>query len=218
MEVLAISEQIQVNQQIEIEVKSGPYKGTYPSKIAAINEEFVKIYPPFKSESVVPLRPGSDIFVFFTGDDAAYKFNSKVIRRIKENIHLLVIEPPEEIVRIQRRNYFRLEVKRDVRYRLINDDLEPIQDYVDSKTIDISGGGVKLILNSELEENDLVEMLIDIPDLSDVPLPGEVKQIYSLPDGKAVGIEFINLKRRVRDQIIGWLFDYQRQLRRKGLL
>ena len=77
---------------------------------------------------------------------------------------------------------------------------------------------MRLVLESDLKVDDLVEIKIDIEDLKDSPLLGKVRNIYEMPNGRAAGIEFIDINRRVRDQIIGWLFDYQRELRKKGLL
>ena len=207
-----------VNQQIEIEVKLGPYKGSYQSKIAAVEDNQIKILPPYNDGGIVPLRSGREINILYTGKDAAYKFKTRVIDRIKENIPLLIIEPPEQIVRIQRRDFFRLDVKIDVKYRKLDEERKPLEEYIATKTCDLSGGGARIVLESDLEEEDIVELLIDIDEIKNIPLRCKVRETYNLPNGKAAGLEFIEINRKVRDLIIGWLFDYQRELRKKGLL
>lgn len=209
---------LSVNQSIEIEVKKGPYKGSFPSKIEEINQDNIKVLPPYQKGEIVPLRKDTRINVFFTGDDAAYKFSSQVIDRIKEQIRLLVINSPEEIVRIQRRDYFRLDVKKDAKYRELDEEMEIDGEFIETQTVNLSGGGVRLIDESQLSEGDLIEIMIDISEIEDVKIIGEVQQKYDLPNGEAVGIEFKEVSRHLRDQIIGWLFDYQRELRKKGLL
>lgn len=220
---LITDKKLKINQSIDIEVKKGLYKGTFPSKIDEVNEENVKILAPYRNGEIVPLREGTEVNIFFTGNDAAYKFNSEIIERIKEQVKLLVITPPEDIVRIQRRDYFRLDVKKDAKYRKLDDyelgdKIDCNKDFIESQTIDLSGGGVRLVNESDLEEGDFIELMIDLSGIKEVTILGEVKQEYSLPNGEAVGVEFKDISRQARDEIIGWLFDYQRELRKKGML
>jgi len=220
---LITDKKLRVNQSIDIEVKKGLYKGTFPSKIDEVNEENIKVLAPYRNGEIVPLRAGTEVNIFFTGNDAAYKFNSEIIDRIKEQVKLLIITPPEEIVRIQRRDYFRLDVKKDAKYRKLDDyelgdEIDCNKSFIESQTIDLSGGGVRLVNESDLEEGDFIELMIDLSGIKEVMILGEVKQEYSLPNGEAVGVEFKDISRQARDEIIGWLFDYQRELRKKGML
>jgi len=211
------SKMLKVNQSIEVEIRKGVYSGTYTSKIEEINEDNIKILTPFKKGEIIPVHIGTNLNIFFTGKDAAYTFHSQVIDRLKENVRLLVITPPEDINRIQRRDFFRLNVKKDAKYRKVNRQLEPEEEYLETSTIDISAGGVRLALESELTKGDLIEITIAIPAL-DEEIIGEIKQIYSLKNGKAAGIEFKGISQHTRDSIMSWLFDYQRKLRKKGML
>jgi c-di-GMP-binding flagellar brake protein YcgR len=82
----------------------------------------------------------------------------------------------------------------------------------------LSGGGIKLVLESELKKDDIIEMLLDIEGIEELPIMGKVRELYDIPDGQAAGIEYIDINRKIRDLIISWMFDYQRELRKKGLL
>lgn len=210
---------LKVNQKVELEINQGPYRGTYPSKIEDITENKIKVMPPYVKGELLPLRKGLELKVYFTGDDAAFGFSSQVIERLKEPIPLLVILAPEEIVRIQRRDFFRLEVRKNVWYYRINKEGEPIEDLKKTVSSNLSGGGIRIVLDGqELNYGTMIQLFIDLPEIKDIPITGRVVQQYDLPDGKAAGIEFVNISSRTRDQIIGWLFEYQRKLRRKGLL
>ncbi|MFW6381071.1 MAG: flagellar brake protein [Bacillota bacterium] len=211
---------LEINQKIQLEIDRGPYQGTFPSKIADIEDEVIKVVPPYDKGELLPLRRNLELKVYFTGDDAAFYFESKVIGREREPIPLIVLTPPETLKRIQRRNYFRLEVSEPIYYRRLDEEEEPLEEFRESKTVDVSGGGVKMVLDQPLEADDLLELYLNIPDIDDVPILGKVRQIYTLPDDytKAAGIEFIRISSRIRDTIVGWLFDYQRKLRRRGLL
>ena len=208
-----------VNKNIQIEVNRGPYQGDYKSKVSEINPDNIKILTPYIKEELVPLRVGAGIVVFFTGNNAAYTFNSQVIDREKEKVPVLVIEPPDEINRIQRRDYFRLEVQVELQYRLLDEDGKPVEeDFIESVTLDISAGGIRMVVDEYIQEDTLIEIYMDIPEIKDIPVYGKVVNHYRNNTAKAVGIKFTGISTGLRDEIMSWLFDKQRELRQKGLL
>ncbi len=217
---------LEVNQDVEIEVKKGPYRGTYETRVADLKEEEIDLLTPFAEGSLVPLRQGLEVRIFFAGDSAAYKFPATIKYRSSNSVPTLTVEKPdsEDIVKIQRRQHFRLEVRKKVFYRQVDDDWEPLTSgFEETHTMDISGGGVKMLLpgEEEIEMEDLLEIKLDIEAVEGVPIISRVVNEYSMPDmpdNKAVGLEYLDINRRTRDALMGWLFDYQRKLRRKGLL
>ena len=214
-------EDLEVNDNIEIEIKQGYYKGQYQSRISDKKEDKLYVLIPYNDGKLVPIGTGVEVEVLIAHDSAAYKFKSRVINRIKEPIPQLIIEAPdnEDFIKIQRRKYFRLEVKRKVFYRRVNKDWEPKEEeFIESSTIDISGGGIKMVLNEDLPNNIFIELMLDIPAIEGVKIVSKTVRKYELPDGKAIGVEFLDINPRSRDALMGWLFDYQRKLRRKGLI
>lgn len=217
---------LSVNQNVELEVKKGPYRGNYKTKIADIKEEKIDVLTPYKDGSLVPLRRGLEIIVFFAGESAAYKFSEEIIDRAQEPVPTITVRKPDkdDIVKIQRRQHFRLEVRKKVLYRQVDEHWETEEEnFRETHSMDISAGGVKMLipLDSDLQEGDLLEIKLDIEAIEDVPIISEVVNYYrmpDLPDKKALGIKFLDINRRTRDALMGWLFDYQRKLRRKGLL
>ncbi len=208
------SDILKINQNIKIEVKEGPYQGGYTSKIADIFSDSIGIVTPYMQEEIVSLRIGLEIEVFLTGDRAAYRFDSRIVDRKRDEVPLLIISLPENIIRIQRRDYFRIDVNKGIKYRRVDED----EEYRETTTADISGGGVKMAVNEKLENDTIVEVKLDIPGLKEIPLQARVVNQYNLPGGRAVGIEFTDINIKQQDIIIGWMFDYQRNLRNKGLL
>ncbi|MFP4661024.1 MAG: flagellar brake protein [Halanaerobiales bacterium] len=214
--------ELQVNKRIDILVEDGPYQGSYLSKVAEVNEDNFKVTSPFNKGEIVPLRTGQQVQVFCTGNSAAYTFFAKIQERQSRPIALLTLQRTSDIIRIQRREYFRIEVKRDVKYRIIDTQAVNMEEdekkFYKTQTIDISAGGVKLVADDRMPADGMIELYLDIPGLEKVALVGEIVNNYNLPDGRAVGIEFRNINQNQQDIIIGWLFDYQRELRKKGLL
>lgn len=211
-------EKLKINQKVDVEIKRGSYQGKYLCKVAEITDSNIKITSPFIRGELVPLRRGQSINVYFTREDAAYMFTTTVIDREIEPVPLISLKPPAKVNRIQRREYFRIDVQRNLSYCILNSDLEAVSGYKETTTIDLSGGGLKMVVDEDLKEETLIELYLDLPELEDKPIVGKVINIYGDGDTRSVGIEFIAINNYYREKIISWLFDYQRKLRQKGLL
>lgn len=210
---------IEVNQKFELIVEEGPYKGNYLSQVADITDDVIKVTVPLVHGEIIPLRLNLDVLMYFTGVQAAYSYKTKIIGREEEGeIPLLHLAIPEEKYRIQRREFFRLEVREKVIYRILDDSLEPVSEFKETHTIDISGGGVKMFINEPVQKGMFLELFLQIPGLENVAIISRIVNIFDVEAGLAVGIKFIEIDEYIQEEIISWLFDYQRKLRQRGLL
>lgn len=211
--------ELHVNKRIDIFIKDGEYQGSYLSKVADVNNRELKVTAPFSKGEIVPLRMEQQVQLFYTGTNAAYTFLAKIIARQNKPVALLTLEKISEVKRIQRREFFRIEAKRKVNYRGIDENSDNNdEDFKESMTMDISAGGIKLLADDSIPTTGILELTIDIPGLENIQLKGEIVNTYNLPDGSAVAVGFLDIKPNQQDVIITWLFDYQRELRKKGLL
>lgn len=210
-----------INQNIELIIDEGPYQGNYKSKVSDITPEGIKVMAIYKKEEIIPLRKGSKVEVLFEGDNAYYSLKTEVIKRIKNRVPLLVLKNNNKINRIQRRNFFRLKLTKQIEYILLEDNKDKIQkkDYQTTTAINLSGGGLLMVLKENMKINDRVLIDLNIDDI-DKMLKGKVVRIRYNKDGysKTAGIKFIDLDRKDRDKIISYLFNYQRKLRRRGMI
>ena len=210
---------IEVNQKFELIVEEGPYKGNYLSQVADITDDVLKVTVPLVHGEIIPLRLNLDVLMYFTGVQAAYSYKTKIIGREEEGVvPLLHLAIPEEKYRIQRREFFRLEVREKVIYRILDDSLEPVSEFKETHTIDISGGGVKMFINEPVQKGMFLELFLQIPGLENVAIISRIVNIFDVEAGLAVGIKFIEIDEYIQEEIISWLFDYQRKLRQRGLL
>ena len=217
---MAVLENLEVNDNLELEIKSGPYQGTYPSKVADIDDEHIKILTPYSKGELIPVRKNLFLEVYYTDERAAYRFYTRVIQREREPLPALYLEQPSEVERIQRRDYFRLEVTEDIKYSRIDEEGQQLEDYQQTKMLDISGGGIKMKLNDTVPpEGTEIRILLDIEALQGIPVKGRIVQIYNLKNReKAAGVEFVDINPQLREAIVSWIFNKQREMRRKGLL
>ena len=115
-------------------------------------------------------------------------YKTKIIGREEEGeVPLLHLAIPEEKYRIQRREFFRLEVREKVIYRILDDSLEPVSEFKETHTIDISGGGVKMFINEPVQKGMFLELFLQIPGLENVAIISQIVNIFDVEAGLAVG-------------------------------
>ncbi|TDO94480.1 c-di-GMP-binding flagellar brake protein YcgR [Halanaerobium saccharolyticum] len=210
--------ELEINQKVEVEVLTGTYQGNYLSKVADFVEAGVIITGLYREGSPLPIRLNQPVNVYYTTDRAAYKFESKILKRTNKPIPLLLIEGSDSVTRIQRRDYFRLDVTGTVDvYKMIEDKNYP-KKVAEARLLDISGGGIKIQLKKKFEKGE--EILINLKNILKpkefikskvVRIGRENNELYNY------GIEFLEIEEEQREEIIQWIFAYQRKSRKKGL-
>lgn len=210
--------ELEINQKLEIEVLSGTYQGNYLSKVADFIEAGVIITGLYREGAPLPIRLKQPINVYYTTDRAAYKFKSKILKRTNKPIPLLLIERSDSVNRIQRRDFFRLDVtgKVDI-YKMISNKSYP-KKVAAARLLDISGGGIQMQLQKKLEKGE--EILLSLKNIlrpkefiksKIVRVKKENNEVYNY------GVKFKEIEKEQREEIIKWIFAYQRQSRKKGL-
>lgn len=210
--------ELEINQKLEIEVLSGTYQGNYLSKVADFIEAGVIVTGLYREGAPLPIRLEQPINVYYTTDRAAYKFKSKILKRTNKPIPLLLIERSDSVNRIQRRDFFRLDVtgKVDI-YKMISNKSYP-KKVAAARLLDISGGGIQMQLQKKLEKGE--EILLSLKNIlrpkefiksKIVRVKKENNEVYNY------GVKFKEIEKEQREEIIKWIFAYQRQSRKKGL-
>ncbi len=212
---------LSINQNIELVVKEGQFQGSYNSKVADIVDDEIFIMSIYKREELIPLRVGIKVDVLYEGDSAFYSLSSEITGRKKEPLPMLSIKLTDNIERIQRRSFFRVQINKNIQYISLKEQRkkETQPRFKETTAIDLSGGGLLMVLKDELKVNDRLLFKLDIEDF-DKLVEGKIVRIKYNKDGysKTAGIEFVDIDRKDRDKIISYLFNYQRKLRRRGMI
>jgi len=210
--------ELEINQKLEIEVLSGAYQGNYLSKVADFLEAGIIITGLYREGAPLPIRLNQTVNVYYTTDRAAFKFESEILKRTNKPIPLLLIEKSDSVKRIQRRDYFRLDVtgKVDV-YKMIDDHSYP-KKISAARLLDISGGGIQMQLKNKLNKGE--EILLSLKNIlapkkfiksKIVRIHRENDELYNY------GVQFMEIEDEQREEVIQWIFAYQRKSRKKGL-
>ncbi|HBG49240.1 MAG TPA: hypothetical protein DDW90_07025 [Cyanobacteria bacterium UBA9971] len=155
------------------------------------------------------LPEGKELEAVVYTDSGIYAFDSIVINSPLE--HDFVIEIPDEKKRIQRRDYIRAPF--NLKFVLSKNGME-----IETKTINIGGGGVRFLVKDELKTNDIWDFTLYMPDGTVAKGKGII--LYSLLQGKLVVsvIKFVDISETDRNRIIKKCFEEEvRNLKLKKL-
>ncbi|WP_337020382.1 flagellar brake protein [Oceanobacillus massiliensis] len=195
----------------------------YHCKIVEKNKKYFMIDYPIhsKTKRTAHLKKGTFISVTFIGNDQAiYQFTSKIADKVKMNIPALAITIPEneDIKRIQRREYVRIETSVDIAVHSADKLFAPFT----TVTSDISGGGMAIVVpkNIQLEINSKADVWLPLPmqnseyhyvyGQTEIVLIREVNNRVNL-----VSLKFNSIGQADRQKIVRFCFEKQREARQK---
>lgn len=218
MTSLNVFKELKIGDPLEIELVEYKNRSNHiiASQLVDKKNDLLIINNPLKRGVPYPLQEGQKIkIVFYREEKGIYSFLAEIVNKLQGRLTIYTVKPIGEPEKIQRRYYFRL----DVILRVILKDLT--EDIVtESFTKDISGGGMKLISKKSFEEGKLMECTVYLKDNEKITFTGEVIRSVSNPSTKEyeVGIKYRDIGEGVRNSIISFIFERQRQLRKKGLI
>ncbi|WP_066637232.1 flagellar brake protein [Desulfolucanica intricata] len=193
----------------------------YHSSIQDLDEKYLYIaLPTFMSQPLI-LLPGETVTVRFTGPSECFIGTCKVIGFKKDSISMFRLTKPNNLERVQQRKFFRYATLMDVFYADIpGEGNNP--EYIHAKALDISGGGMKLLLNKPYSVGSQLLLKFQITgkngDFQEIQSKVRViRKEASRPEQDKyhiMGVEFIELTETQRCKIIGYIY---REMAKKGL-
>lgn len=207
-----------VNQLIDIEYELTGEDGQtiieyYPSRIRDVYPDYLVIDYPLREGYPLPLHVNEVITLRFIQNQTPYECSVKIISKQSTPVPLLKVTLPKKIIKVQKRNWVRLPYTTEVKYRLAGYRVP----YYKGLSVDISGGGLLLHTNHPIDVDEILEIEFAIDDTTisttcRVVRCTPVKQVYR------IALEFIALPEAERDKIMGFIFQKQREMIKKGLL
>jgi c-di-GMP-binding flagellar brake protein YcgR len=207
-----------VTQKIDIIVEgSGKARQIYFSRIEDLGTDTITIAAPYRKGRFLPPWTGRKFSVRVPAEGCAYLFESTLLRTVSDPIALWVIAPPVNIKKVQVRAYVRLPDVLDVTLELLGKE-ESEGDVITTLTKDISGGGIKVVLNNPLPAGTKLRVILPLPGVGTVVTMGEV--VRGIPpeqsgDRPAAAIEFRDIRERDRGNIVKYIFKKQIERRKK---
>ena len=155
---------------------------------------------------------------FMTNEKQSFAFNTEVLGRKGGTVPMIILTcpSPEEFLKIQRREYVRVESKVDV-------SIEFDGQFTPLVTEDISAGGLAVILNRPVNfrEDDKVKLTIVLPfsngDIKYVQTSAIVVRIFEKDGIHLASIQFTDTDDLDKQHIVRFCFERQLLLRKKEL-
>lgn len=181
--------------------------------------------PTFHVTKIIAIEEKKDVFVVHSiskelllgavltvkreFNDMIFLFTTKVLAtKEKDGKGILTLEIPKHIDRIQRREFYRLPLQ--VKISLKNSENKLCL----GETIDISGTGINLELNSKLEINEIISLTLNITD--DFILENMGGIVKRGAKGNKLpyryGINFIYIDTHTQEQLVAHIFKVQKML------
>lgn len=152
---------------------------------------------------------------YMTDDKESYAFNTEVLGRKAGNIPtvLLSCPPPEEFIRIQRREFVRVETSTDVA-------IEYNDQFFQFITEDISAGGLAIQLRKDVpfQEGETVKLTIVLPfvngDVRYVQTTAEIIRFFEKGNIKLASLFLTNTDDIDKQYIVRFCFERQLIIRK----
>ena len=238
-----ISSIIEPGQKIEFqsvrmeegELSNGEKRVYRSAVFDVISEDSIEIMMPTEGTKMILLPVGRVYaMVFFVGKNL-YSCDAEVVDRYKrDNAVLLAMKIISNLRRFQRREYYRFSCSLTMNSRNLEE--EEIRAFEENKSIlipelplkqgiilDISGGGLRFLATQAYDVGSLIycTYILNSKTLNkEYNLVGEVLESKEMPEKPGVfehRVRFTNIKESERDEIIRYIFDEERKIRRKEM-
>lgn len=202
-------------------------KDVYKSNVQDITDKYIAISLPVANGAYASLIRGENIEIIYSDDKNVYSFYSTVIGRKKDKIPMILIAIPDEdkIRKIQRRKNFRVEIVKQVKYKimgkekitkaLLSSALKQLKEFSNGTMLDLSGGGTRITINEKLGKNDVIVIYLPIHDRN-ILIPCVCVRCVKNQSGTYVcGFKFHEIDGNQRENIILYTFDIMREHMKK---
>lgn len=202
---------------VDIVVSEGDLAGQYKTHLDEVGEKILSIFAPMVQGELIPLREGTPVKLIFWDEVAAYAIETTIIQRIAVPVPIFVLELPDEIDRVQRRNFVRVPAYYPVSFRYVN--RQGLSDPIKGTMLDLSGGGMRFQTVEKVDRGAILLANLDLPS-GIMQVSARVCRVDKIEDSKnySISVDFYQITERERDRIIRCVFDLQRTMRKKGLV
>ncbi|WP_141433355.1 flagellar brake protein [Bacillus sp. 03113] len=187
-------------------------------------DNFYVDYPiHMDTNRTVYLVDGTQLKVtFVTKDGNVFLFESEVVGRIKQDIPMIMLNYPgkDQLLKIQRRQFVRIETSVDVAVHAIDDEFDPFT----TTTFDISAGGAALVIPKALpfKRGMFISTWFILPmqngDYHYITIKSKVVRMVDLHNEyKKISVQFVETSPKERQLLLRFTFDRQLAMKKKGI-
>ena len=237
-----ISKFIKVGDKIELQAveRTAEDRGTGMEKIynstvqEILTEDTLEITMPMEKTKLILLPVDSEYDLVFYGEGGLYQCFARIIDRYKSNnVYLLVVELTSNLRKYQRREYYRFSCALEMCARNLQEEeiqaieskmpyaLTPGLPLKQSVIVDISGGGLRFLSTQKYEPDSLLYIsyhLLKNGERKKYEVFGKVLSVRELENRPGTWehrVQYYDMDRDTREEIIKYIFEEERKSRRK---
>lgn len=222
-ELLKAKSVLKIGQRIEFYV--GEDEEKYLSRIEDMTDNQLMVDMPVsrKGVPIIPLR-GEKIYALAVGDQCRFRFfttyQSKGMTGI---IPVWFIDLPQEVERHQNREFVRVRITKKMSARWLDDE-GTIGDPFMTYTVDMSGNGVRFIVDEPIKvDTEAMLEIYDVPEIGTLSVMCRVVRCVELKNDNGtklyhVGAHLEHMQLATVNKIVRYLFSVQRELIAKGVV
>ena len=175
-----------------------------------------------KRRPIIPIE-GQHLYGMAFANECQYRFFSVFHKKgMNNNIPCWWISKPEKLERFQNRAFVRVRVNLPIQVQAMDQEggfLPPQM----TQVIDISGSGVSFVFDRALPiESQVIMEVHNLPEIGTLQVMGRVMRCSTVELDDAtkryqIGVRMLNLTRPIRNRLVRYIFDVQRQELAKGV-
>lgn len=217
--LLSILLEERISSKVVINVTSGLYKGSYPSRIEDVKDNLVAVSHPLFKNALVPLYRDTILELVMYEKQPPTMIPMKVLRRsMSGNVSLLWLVPAGNPVKIQRRRYARVQCNVDILFFPLSlEEMFPmVGRWEKASCVDISLGGMRLrtkMKDMGLDVGHRVYLWVNLSS-ENIFLISNIARIVDEGVFREMGLQFEGYPRFVEKRLIRFIRD--KELRNAG--
>ncbi len=209
---------------------------SYTTKISEItSEDTIEVLMPMEKTKLILLPVDEEYNLVVYTEAGLYQCFVKVIDRYKnDGMFFLALELTSNLRKYQRREYYRFSCALEMCARNLEEEeinavenkskiwLQPNRPIKRSVVVDISGGGLRFMSNQKYEVGSMIYCsynLVRGNDRKQYELVGkvlDVRELENRPGTYEHRVQYYNIDEGTREEIIQFIFEEERRIRRKS--
>lgn len=220
---------IQLQKILRIKEENEERKVYDSQVIDIVSDDRIEVSMPFVKSKLVLLPVDGEYNVFFYTNAGLYQCSARVADRYKNNnVFSVLLDLTSNLRKYQRREYYRFSCALEMNSRTLEETeiqaiegntkiLVPELPLQRSVIVDISGGGLRFVANYAYEIDSMILCKYDLwisGESKSFNLIGKVlavKEIDNRPGVFEHRVQYVNMDKENREEIVKYIFDAERK-------
>ena len=205
-----------IRERLECVVRQNGREVHFLVRVQDIETGRLRVDQPIVDQHILHLEVGTNLRIHFHRPDGSYEFESYIIGKDQINMPCLILAEPQNVVRCQRREYYRVDTSIDVDLTSFPPTNGEKSTIIKGEIINISAGGAKIRIGQEDyrrygKRGDQLQMNFELPTRIEMAnVVGEIVNLQKFPDDISyLHVRFVNITDVYRKEIV--VFNFHRQ-------